>query len=144
MSKSPMDRCHDGPMEDIDLLPSYRGDLISLLIRTVYSASSSGDVATRLFRQKPGMQLFFFRKTSSSALKSLKRPRLFFDKKPGIQLFFFRKKSSSARKTPRPTRLCIIDIACSTLLLQTIRRASSHRVRVTGKPPGTLSMSASA
>jgi hypothetical protein len=62
MSKCPLDRCHDGIMEDIDLLPSYRTDLISLLIRMVYSASSSGDVATRLFQQKPGTQLFFFEK----------------------------------------------------------------------------------
>jgi hypothetical protein len=100
MSKSPMDRCHDGPMEDIDLLPSYRGDLISLLIRTVYSASSSGDVATRLFRQKPGMQLFFFRKTSSSALKSLKRPRLFFDKSLVYSFSSFEKSHHRLGKLP--------------------------------------------
>jgi hypothetical protein len=50
---------------------------MSLPVRILYSASSTGDVATRLFQQKPGMQIFFFRKTSSSAPDVSRAPACF-------------------------------------------------------------------
>ena len=50
----------------------YKGDLISLLKRMMCSAHRAWEtLAPRVFRQKPRTQLFFFRKTLSSALKSL-------------------------------------------------------------------------
>jgi hypothetical protein len=59
----------------------------------------AGSTAPLVFQEKPGTQLFFFRKTSSSAQKFLKRSSLYFNKsqaaltifqqKPGIQFFSF-------------------------------------------------------
>lgn len=38
-----------------------------------------------------------------------------YQQKPRMQIFFFRKTSSSARHSTGPARLCIIQIACTRL-----------------------------
>jgi hypothetical protein len=72
-----------------------------------------------LFQQKPDTQLFFFRKTSSSTLKYLKRLRPF-STKAGMQFFCFRKTSSPTRKSSGRSGFALLIFACSKILIQAL------------------------
>ena len=119
MSKCLMDRCHDPRLEDTDPLPSIKVIRFRFLYGWFAANRPREEVIARVFRQKPGTQLFFFRKTSPSALKLPGGPPVF-RQKPGTQFFFFRKTSLSTRKSSRPAQLRLIDIVCSKILVQAL------------------------
>jgi hypothetical protein len=80
MPKYRLGRSRDAQMEDTDLLPSIKVIRFRFLQgwRTAHRARE--DVITRLFQQKPGTQLFFFRKIPSPAAQVSQEVLLFSNK----------------------------------------------------------------
>lgn len=104
----------------------YKGDLISPLIGMVCSASSAERCNHLTFSTKAWYAAFLLSKNSIIGRNFSSGPAVL-QQKPGMQLFFFRKASSSARKSPGLARLCLIDIACSRLLVRTLDSLGSDR-----------------
>jgi hypothetical protein len=71
------------------------------------------------------MQHFFFRKTPSPA-PTFSSDSAVFQQKPGMQLFFFR-KTHHRPGVSEPARLCLIDTACSGLLADMLDNLGSDR-----------------
>ena len=97
----------------------YKSDLISPLKWMVCSASSAERCNHLTFSTKAWYAAFLLSKNSIIGRNFSSVPAVL-QQKPGMQFFFFRKTSSSAWQPSRPAGVCSIDTASSRLLVQTL------------------------
>jgi hypothetical protein len=98
----------------------------------VCSASSAERCNHLTFSTKAWYAAFLLSKNSIIGRNFSSGPAVL-QQKPGMQLFFFRKPSSAARKSPGPGRLCLIDIACSRPLVRMSQHTLGQSCRRTGR-----------